>query len=119
MLEILFVHPDDRLSSLYRQRLMAHFKVHTASDGLSAVRKIRAYSPKLIISDYHLPFISGKSLIRFVRNFKPTAFSPFIFLSSADFDGDVLGLGANDWIPLSSASPDLIIEKTYYYLKLK
>jgi DNA-binding response OmpR family regulator len=119
MLEILFVNPDVKLTNLYGRRLGEHFRVHTAVDGLSAVRMVRAVTPKAIISDYHLPLMSGKSLIYFVRNHKPTQSSPFIFLTKHDFDHDALSLGANDWIALHAATPDLVIERMHYHLKLK
>lgn len=119
MVEILFVHSDGKLTSLYQRKMRDHFRVHTAVDGLSAVRMIRATKPKAIISDYHLPLLSGKALITFARSFEPTKSSPFIFLSKHDFNHQVLDLGANDWIPLHTATPDLVIERTYYHLKLK
>ncbi len=119
MINILFVHPDHKLTDIYRQRLKDHFRVHTAVDGLSAVRMVRNFLPRAVISDYHLPLLSGRNLVRFVRNFTPTQQSSFIFLTKHDFDDQALNFGANDWVPLNLATPELIIEKIYYHLKLK
>lgn len=119
MTDILFVHPDRKLTEIYRQKLKAHFRVHTAMDGLAAVRMVRSIKPQAVISDYRLPLLSGRNLVRFVRNFTPTRQSSFIFLTRHDFDDQALNFGANDWISLDAASPDLLIEKTYYHLKLR
>lgn len=99
--------------SLYRKRLNNHFGVQTAVDGLSAVRKVREYTPRVIVSDYDLPLLSGKALLKFVRSHSPTASSPFIFLTKSEFDPDALNLGANDWLIQHHTNPSLLIERIY------
>ncbi|OGE81586.1 MAG: hypothetical protein A3H72_03050 [Candidatus Doudnabacteria bacterium RIFCSPLOWO2_02_FULL_48_8] len=119
MREILFVHPDEKLLVIYQQKLKPHFKVHSAVDGLSAVRKIRLISPQAVISEYRLPLLSGKALVRFVRSYSPTATIPFIFFSQEHFDPQALNLGANDWLSQQTTPPDVVIEKIHYHLGVK
>ena len=118
MINVLFVHPDEKLSFLYLGKLKEHFRTHVAVDGLSAVRKVREHAPKIVVSDYDLPFLSGIALAKFVRNYPPTAASPFIFLSKRRFDSEALNLGASDWVMQHESSPEFIIERMHYLLKI-
>lgn len=119
MINLLFVHTDEKLSRLYSNKLAQHFKVHSAVDGLTAIRKIRQHHPRAVISDYHLPFLSGRALVKFVRSYPPTASSPFIFLSKSDFAPEALNLGANAWLVAADSSPEILVEQTFYLLKLR
>jgi CheY-like chemotaxis protein len=115
--KILFVHPDEKLAHIYRQKL-PDFRVHLTHDGLSAVRMVRDIIPHLVLSDYNLPLLSGAGLLKFVRSNPATQAIPFIFLTNHEQTERGLALGANEWIDLKSASPDLIVGKIYYHLKL-
>jgi two-component system response regulator AdeR len=118
MFKILFAQSDPKLVELYRSRLSRHFGVDSALDGLTAVRKFRLNQPRVVVSDYHLPRLSGLALLKFVRSTAGFAPTPFLFLAQ-DVDADkALNLGANDCLDLSSTTPDLLIEKIYLQMRL-
>ena len=118
MLRILFAHPDEKLVGIYKRRLSPSFSIDSASDGLSAFRLINRSRPNLILSDYDLPVISGVKLLKYVRLHPVMYGTPFIFLTSREPLDDVLGLGATDWIHTPGTSPNEVIEKMIYHLKL-
>jgi two-component system, OmpR family, KDP operon response regulator KdpE len=118
MRRILFVHPDQKLSNLYVNRLQSHFLVDSAHNGLTAIRKFKAMTPSIIVSEYNLPVLSGLSLLRVVRSHPVHANLPFIFLSSHYDNSDALSFGANDWIDTHFAHPDYLLDRIYHNLKL-
>ena len=117
MIKVLFAHADPKLTDLYQPRLASHFNVDSAQDGLTALRKFKLNRPGLVVTDYHLPLLSGIALLKFARS-NNSAPIPFIFLTSALHTDHALGLGANDWLDLASATPDLLVERIYGQLKL-
>ena len=117
MLRILFAHPDQKLSQIYTQRIQPYFQVDSAFDGLTALRRLRMQRPALVVSDYHLPILSGMSLLRFMRGNQEFSMVPFIFLSNHDDNTEALGLGANDWLDIKSAHPEFLLDRIYHHLK--
>lgn len=118
MFKILFAQSDPTLVQLYVPRLSLHFSVDSASDGLTALRKIRIAKPGLVVSDYHLPQLSGLALLKFLRSQAEYSFIPFIFLAHFENTQSALNLGANDWLDMTMASPDSLIERIYRQVRL-
>ncbi|MBI4049767.1 MAG: response regulator [Candidatus Doudnabacteria bacterium] len=116
MTDLLFVHTDDKLTDLCSTKLSQYFQVHRAIDGLSAVRKVRRHKPKIVISEYDLPLLSGRALVKFVRSYPPTTSSVFIFFSKQEFVPEALNLGANAWLATTSSSPQLLIDHVLHYV---
>ncbi len=116
MHNILFIHPDVKLTRLYQPILTRHFVSDSAHDGLSGLRKIRLSKPGVVISDYHLPFLSGLALLKFVRSHHQLAMTPFIFLSDHPGVNQALGSGASDWLIPRESSPELLLNKIYQHL---
>ncbi len=117
MYPLLFVHSDPKLVKIYETRLGQHFTFDSANDGLSALRKIRLAAPHIIVSDFHLPHLSGLALLKFVRGTPSLAATPFIFLSTRGDVAKGLEFGANDWISMSEATPDLLLNKAAEHLQ--
>lgn len=117
MKHVLFIHPDQKLFQLYQPHLSQHFFLDSAQDGLRGLRKIKTNKPHLVVSDYQLPWLSGLSLLKFVRQNRRLAGMPFIFLTDHPSAHDALSFGANDWIVKKTAHPDMLIEKIYHHLK--
>lgn len=117
MHKILIAHSDKKIIDLYQPYLSRHFNLDSATNGLAAIRKIRFHRPVAIISDYHLPLLSGLSLLKFVRAQQQLAGVPFLFLTDHEDLSEALSAGANEWIQRSSASPDLLLERIFYQLK--
>jgi len=118
MISLLFIHPDKKLSKIYGSHLRNHFAFDSAYDGLSGIRKIRQIKPNIIVSEYHLPMLSGSAVLKFVRSHPELHHIPFLFLTDHLDPSQGLSLGANDWLPYSSTFPHLLAEKIYYHIKL-
>jgi len=118
MYPLLFIHPDQKLVKIYETHLNRHFAFESAHDGLSALRKIRLAAPHVIVSDFHLPILSGLALLKFVRGTPSLAATPFIFLAGQGDMGQGLEFGANDWLNQAEATPGLLLDKIAGHLKL-
>lgn len=117
MHQLLFIHQDPKLVKIYERHLGKHFSFDSAHDGLSALRKIRNNKPAVIVSDFHLPYLSGLSLLKFTRQHPTMGSTPFIFLASQGDVGRALEFGANDWVHLPEATPDILLNKTVNHLR--
>lgn len=83
--------------------------VHTHEDGLSAMTKVNAFPPDLIILDVMLPGRSGFDILRDLRADPSTAAIPVMMLTARGQDKDrelALRLGANHFMtkPFSNAA---------------
>ena len=118
MHKILLIHPDRKLVQLYTPHLQRHFQLDSASDGMTGLRKIKLYRPNLVVSDYYLPLLSGRSLLKFIRNSQNFQKTPFIFLSNHENSIEALSLGANDWCVQNTTNPETLINKIYSHIKI-
>lgn len=118
MVSLLFIHPDKKLSQLYAKHMSQHFVFDSAHDGLSGIRKIRQIKPNLIVSEYHLPMLSGASVLKFVRSHPQLHHIPFLFLTDHLDPSRGLSLGANDWLARESTHPQILTDKVFYHIKL-
>lgn len=117
MIKIFLAHPDEKLVGIYKHRFQDPLRIDSANDGLSAFRQINQIHPQVILSDYDLPIISGVKLLKYIRAHPIMFATPFLFLTNREIRDEVLGLGATDWIHLPTNSPDMVVERTIYYLK--
>jgi DNA-binding response OmpR family regulator len=118
MIKILLANKDEKLIGIYKRRLPAPLSVDFVFDGLTALRAISQKRPNLILSDYDLPVISGAKLLQYVRLHPIMYATPFIFFTNSLSNDDVMGLGATDWIHIPEFSPDEVIKKMMYHLRL-
>jgi len=97
--DILLVEDDVRLADLVKEYLEQQaFRVHVEGRGDTAVQRIRAEQPDLVILDLMLPGLDGMDVCRQVR---PDFTNPILILTARDEDIDeVLGLelGADDYV---------------------
>ena len=86
----------------YVQRLLEkHWDVDVAQDGPTALAKVRARLPDLILSDVMMPGMDGFALLRELRRDPETRFAPVILLSArAGEESTTEGLeaGADDYL---------------------
>lgn len=108
---LLLIHPDQKLTQIYHRHLSKYLNVDSAHDGLMGLRKIKTHKPKIIVSDFNLPFMSGLALLKYVRNDRELFKTPFIFLSNSEMPYEALDLGANAWLTLSEHGPESLIHK--------
>jgi DNA-binding response OmpR family regulator len=119
MHKLLFIHPDAKLQGIYEKSLSNLFGFDSAFDGLQGLRMIFAKKPDIIISEYHLPLLSGAALLKQVRGKTEFAATPFIFFSHTLPTHDSLGLGATDWLMITQTNPDKLAARCFEHLKQK
>ncbi len=113
---ILFIHPDHKLVGIYRNHLNDHLLLDSAHDGLSGLRKIRANRPRIIVSEYKMPFLSGLSLLKYVRQHKDLHATPFLFLTNHEMPEQALGLGASAWLKQRDHGPEALLRELALHL---
>ena len=116
-MDVVFAHPNERLRGLYSSKFPPEIKFHHAVDGISALRKVKLIHPHLVLSDYRLPYLSGLALLKYLKSHPKFHSIPFVFLTDHLDVAACLSYGANEWIPLSSSTPEYIIKRVYYHLK--
>lgn len=108
---ILFIHPDHKLIGIYRNHLSKHFLLDSAHDGLTGLRKIKATKPRVIVSEYRMPYLSGLSLLKYVRGNRDMHTTPFLFLTDHDMPEQALGMGASAWLKQSEHGPEALLRE--------
>jgi DNA-binding response OmpR family regulator len=99
---LLIVDDDDLLRGALREQLQAQREfgvIEEATDGLSALAKIKSRVFDIILLDIGLPDIDGRDVCRQMR--AQGVRSPIIMLTAADSDDDTitgLNAGANDYV---------------------
>ncbi len=100
--KILVVEDERDMAELIAMRLQReHYEVDTVHDGLTALRRIRAQPPDLILLDLMLPHMSGTELANELRRDERLARIPIIMVTArGETTDEVLGLhlGADDYI---------------------
>lgn len=87
------------------------YEVVPALDGMDALKKLRSFTPDLIISDIMMPYLDGYELFKRVREDDRTKFIPFLFLSAKSDLSSIrqgMGLGVDDYITKPFSSEDLL-----------
>lgn len=101
----------DRLEDLSETLQQMGYKLLFAGNAQQGLRLIRRRSPDVVVSELHLPVISGLELCRRIRADKDLQSTPLIFLSDArniDLNRvEILLVGADDWITASEDAATL------------
>lgn len=111
---ILVVEDDELQCSVLRFALAAHgYDVETASDGLSAVRKLRRGGYDLALIDYELPEIDGLAMARLIRDLLSEAARPRLVAHTAAPDrlkgrGRMSRCAFDDVVDKSTGLPTLL-----------
>ncbi len=107
--EILVVDDDPHTREVVAFALRhAGFSVQEAADGLSALARMEAAAPDLIVLDVGLPELDGLEVCRSIRK---TSDVPILFLSSRDEEIDrILGLeiGGDDYVAKPFSPRELV-----------
>lgn len=110
---ILLVDDDNDLLALLQLKLAEEgFKVSTANEGDSALKKIRKSPPDLVILDVNMPGMNGMDICKALRADDKTYNMPVIMLTARDEEIDrVLGLefGADDYVTKPFNTRELIL----------
>jgi len=108
---ILVVDDNADMRSYLRRILAEHWKVDTASDGMTALAKVRKAAPDLIIADLMMPGLDGLGLLGALRDDPHSADVPVMVLSARaneDASIDALSAGADDYLPKPFAARELL-----------
>jgi two-component system KDP operon response regulator KdpE len=97
--KILVVDDEPQITRVLRSSLVSNgYVVETASDGISALEKIAAWSPDMVITDISMPRMDGIALCAEIRAHSNT---PILVLSVRDQEASkvkALDAGADDYI---------------------
>ena len=96
------------LSFLFMSR---GIEVKTAVNGINALEKIRESPPDIIITDLMMPEMDGFELCKTLKNNDELKHIPLIVVTAVSTEkgkGDMLALGADDYIQKPFESADLV-----------
>lgn len=116
MHKLLLVHSDSKLRAIYGRKLSLHFSVDSAHSGLAAIRKIRLSPPQIILCQDELPYLSGFSVLKFIRKRPNLAAIPFIFISRSHPAPEALSLGGSEWINTSQVEIEHLVDRAMHHL---
>jgi len=64
----LVIEDDNKLANIFSLSLQAaRFEVDVVQDGQSAIARLEAVIPAVVVLDLHLPNVSGKDILRHIR----------------------------------------------------
>lgn len=115
-MKILVCEDDTMTSKALEHRLkLDGYTVVTAKDGKEAMEKIDKESYDLILTDLHMPYVSGLEIITYIRN-ELKLYTPLVMLTRVGVEDTVLQafeLGADDYVtkPFSPDELSLRIKK--------
>jgi DNA-binding response OmpR family regulator len=64
----LIIEDNDKLSQIFSLTLQSEFEVEAVLDGQIAYKRLGEVIPDLVILDLHLPGISGRELLEYIRS---------------------------------------------------
>jgi len=98
---LLIVEDNRELLTFLSNHFSKTYNIFTASNGLSALKKIEKTAPDIIISDVKMPKMDGLELCKRVKNDTKFNFIPVILLSDSgteDIKIDGLDIGADAYL---------------------
>jgi signal transduction histidine kinase/class 3 adenylate cyclase/CheY-like chemotaxis protein len=98
---ILYAEDNPDLRRHVRDLLRGSYNVFVAADGRDALEKAATYCPDLVLSDEMMPNMSGRDLLRALRQQEATQAIPVVFLTArAGTDARIASLeaGADDYL---------------------
>lgn len=63
----LIIEDNDKLSQIFSLTLQTDFDVEAITDGKTALARLSEVVPDLVILDLHLPNVSGRELLEYIR----------------------------------------------------
>jgi signal transduction histidine kinase/ligand-binding sensor domain-containing protein/CheY-like chemotaxis protein len=99
--ELLIVEDNTELASFLSHHFAGVFKIHTAYNGIEALKKVKKNQPDLVISDIMMPHMDGYALCNSIKDSIETCHIPVILLTSkTDSDSRIEGFfrGADAYI---------------------
>lgn len=110
---VLVVEDEIVLQDVYKLILTAGgYNVHTASNGVEGLRKIKAVKPDVVLLDLFMPQMDGKELLRNIdlSGYPNMRIIVYSNLSDKTTETEVMNLGAHDFVLKSSMTPNDLLE---------
>lgn len=113
MSTVLFVDDDPVVIEIYRRKLLqAGFTVETAMDGVTALGRVTALKPDLVVLDIMMPKFSGLDVLKYLRAHPTFKELPVIVLSNMFFGSEqreAAAAGATRILPKAGCTPASLI----------
>lgn len=121
--QIILVCEDDTitLKALEHRLKMDGYTILTSPDGKQAQNILRSEKVDLLLTDLHMPFISGLELISFIRNEQKSNI-PIVMVTRVGKEDVVMQafeLGADDYITKPFSPDELSLRVKKAFLKIK
>lgn len=109
-MKILLVDDERRIVEVIEAYLVREgYEIHSADNGIDALKKAKTVSPDLIILDLMLPDISGEEVCRLVRKESDV---PIIMLTAKSAEDDRINgivMGADDYITKPFSPREVVV----------
>ncbi len=123
MTRVLIVDDDPLVQMAYGGALSRRgFDVHTAPDGVAALKAMRDWKPDVVVLDLMMPKLSGVDVLRVMRSKKELAEMPVIVFTNSYIDAETAesaGLTAQKGLQKAQCTPALLEEAIRQVLENK
>jgi signal transduction histidine kinase/class 3 adenylate cyclase len=109
---ILYAEDNCDMRSYVRDLLVGPYNVFLAVDGRDGIEKARRYRPDLILADHMMPHMSGRDLLREVRDDLELRSTPVIFVTAragTEARVESLAAGADDYLAKPFDEQELLV----------
>lgn len=113
--KILIIDDDPFILDMYALKFREEgFQVESAKDGKEGLKKIKEYSPEIILLDIVMPVMDGFDVIHQLKKDNIAPATKVVLLSNLGQKDDVergMRLGANDYIIKAHFTPSEVVNK--------
>jgi DNA-binding response OmpR family regulator len=110
MMKILLVDDERRIIEVLEAYLEREgYEIHTADNGVDALRKVKTVNPDLMVLDLMLPDISGEEVCRLVRKESDV---PILMLTAKSTEDDRINgivMGADDYVAKPFSPREVVV----------
>ena len=117
--KILLVDDDPDILDVLQLTLAEHFEVFSAPNGKEGLALVRAKNPDLIITDYMMPVMNGRELVKQLKKDILLSHIPIIMLTGKGEVKDIVGgieAGADDYL-VKPFEPDTLLARIRMILR--
>lgn len=122
MAKILIVEDDPFLSKMYKKKFeVGGFQVEISEDGLSALEKMKSFSPDLVLMDIMMPKLNGIEAMEKAKADPALSKIPVLVLTNLSTTADAqtaVKKGAAGFLVKSDVTPAQVVAKSKSILKI-
>ena len=105
----LLVEDDPQLNEIMSITLQVNFELENCADGNSAMERLKTIVPQIIVLDLHLPDLSGRDILSYIRSEERFAKTRVILATADERQAETLTNDA-DIVLLKPVSPGQLRE---------